>query len=571
MFSAVVFLSALIITPQDGYCQQTVPQSVFTIGNINPIFNFPINIYSSDGATLSWTDTWRYPQVGIGAVGLAVDEDHESLFITYEAEGFVDIVSARDGANIDRVTLAGTSNLAGIDVREGDNLLYVVDRGMNTLYSYDTINFVSAGSWILVNLGGDGAYDIVVVENDSGPDYLYVTNATTDVGIYNLDTQAREGALEFPDVVNSVAVDNSSGTPVLFGAAAISGTPGGHNLLMKYDVATHTTDQIDLGADGRGVGVNPADGVVYVNVGGVPNTLRVYNEETLTELNRYNLPGSPTDLEVAQISIGSFMKKEIVSTSANPANGAGEFEEGENITFEITVINRRAADIDFLPVADQYDTQILNYASASITPSDNIDDGEIEFTDLINAVGHNLAFGEEFSFEITFKAEPASCVDPVEGQNTAVMSGATDTNSNEISEQTAGVGFTVHCGCWRTEDCDDGLFCNGQEDCFSRQCSSGANPCDEDEICNETTDSCDFADDDVNDDADDDVDDDVNDDFDDDFDDDANDDSDDDNANDDADDDDDDGGDEDDDLFADDDESDSSDDSDDSGGSCCGC
>ena len=38
----------------------------------------------------------------------------------------------------------------------------------------------------------------------------------------------------------------------------------------------------------------------------------VSDQDTLTELNRYNLPGSPTDLETTSLIIGSFVRKEII-------------------------------------------------------------------------------------------------------------------------------------------------------------------------------------------------------------------------------------------------------------------
>jgi hypothetical protein len=44
-------------------------------------------------------------------------------------------------------------------------------------------------------------------------------------------------------------------------------------------------------------------------------------------------------------------------------------------------------------------------------------------------------------------------------------------------------------------DCNDGLFCNGEETCINNACQSGAFPCDDldpctTDNCNEVTDSC---------------------------------------------------------------------------------
>ncbi len=43
--------------------------------------------------------------------------------------------------------------------------------------------------------------------------------------------------------------------------------------------------------------------------------------------------------------------------------------------------------------------------------------------------------------------------------------------------------------CGGDPDCDDGLFCNGQETCVGSQCQPGSDPC-PGELCNETTDLC---------------------------------------------------------------------------------
>ncbi len=44
--------------------------------------------------------------------------------------------------------------------------------------------------------------------------------------------------------------------------------------------------------------------------------------------------------------------------------------------------------------------------------------------------------------------------------------------------------------CEYDEDCDDGLFCNGQETCVGGGCQPGTDPCGPGDICNEETDFC---------------------------------------------------------------------------------
>ncbi len=556
----LVFVFSFAAPMETNAQDDGVVRTVFCIGNVNAIGTYPLNAFSVSDNELILAETWRAQPHGVGPVGLAVDPIAEHLYVTYEGENFIDAFDARDATPLTTIILAGTSNLAGIDVRVGDGLLYVVDRGQTTLWVFDSDTFLPVENWPLSGLGGSGAFDLEVIEHWDGRDVIFVSNGAPDVHYYDLDTQEHLGHYDMSREAASMTVDNSSGTPVVFAAAAASGTPSGHSFLLKYDVATDTTDQINLGGNGRGVSVNPPLGLVYVSVGVLlAGNIRVYDQETLTEQNRYPLQGSPTDNEASRLVFGSMMKKEIINVSANPDNSPGEFEEGEDIVFQITVVNKRVADIHILPVTDSYDGPVLNYVSSTIAPSDATDDGEIEFDDLTAIIGHDLAFEEEYSFEITFRAEPEQCVDPVTNANDVVMSGAVDVGGQIIEDQTDTVDLLIRCGCWRDEGCDDGLFCNGEEYCLPRLCFPGASPCSGDTTCNEATDSCDPAtDDDVNDDADDDSgDDDADDDADDDSDDDSDDDGNDDTSDDDNDNDDDDG-------------SATGGDADETGGSCCG-
>lgn len=59
----------------------------------------------------------------------------------------------------------------------------------------------------------------------------------------------------------------------------------------------------------------------------------------------------------------------------------------------------------------------------------------------------------------------------------------------------SGGGGSSHTGsaepdCIDHSDCDDGLFCNGEEVCIQNQCFDGMDPCAEDETCDEEHDGC---------------------------------------------------------------------------------
>ena len=44
--------------------------------------------------------------------------------------------------------------------------------------------------------------------------------------------------------------------------------------------------------------------------------------------------------------------------------------------------------------------------------------------------------------------------------------------------------------CSSSEDCDDGLFCNGSENCLNEACVDGPLPCSDGQTCNEEADFC---------------------------------------------------------------------------------
>lgn len=46
------------------------------------------------------------------------------------------------------------------------------------------------------------------------------------------------------------------------------------------------------------------------------------------------------------------------------------------------------------------------------------------------------------------------------------------------------------CDCTQDADCDDGLYCNGQETCDGCNCQAGTDPCAADETCDEEGDTC---------------------------------------------------------------------------------
>ncbi len=485
----------ILITAFAGqaFALDDIVRTVFSIGNVSSSFmdTYPIIAFSVNGTELIRADTFHPTHHGVGPVGLAVDPVAEHLYATYESEGFLEAFDARDATPLTTITLTGTTNLAGIDVRVGEGLLYVIDRRQTTLWVFDSDTFQPVENWTLEDLGGGGTYDLEVVEHWDGKDVIFVSNGFPEVHTYDLDTHEALDVYTMSNSAASMTVDNHRDAPIIFAAATSNGTPGGHAFLLKYDVATGQQDQVNVGnGDGRGVSVNSGESLVYLNVNTSaifnPNSIRVYDQDTLTELHSYSLPGSSTDNEASQLAFGSTVKKEIINASANPINGANEFDAGEEIIFEISLTNNREVDIHILPVTDLYDLTQLDFVSATVAPVDTTDDGEIDWTDMITTIGHDMAFEEVFTFEVTFLANPDDCQRFVNGTNILQTHDIIDARDEPVEDSSGSVDYKIWCTCVTDEDCDDGVFCNGPETCENRQCLHSGNPCptNDDIFCN---------------------------------------------------------------------------------------
>ena len=62
-----------------------------------------------------------------------------------------------------------------------------------------------------------------------------------------------------------------------------------------------------------------------------------------------------------------------------------------------------------------------------------------------------------------------------------------------FSFETLDIEFAGGNGCTTNADCDDGVFCNGEETCLSGECVDGTDPCEADETCDENADVCDAS------------------------------------------------------------------------------
>ncbi|MCZ7583139.1 MAG: hypothetical protein M5R36_07265 [Deltaproteobacteria bacterium] len=162
-----------------------------------------------------------------------------------------------------------------------------------------------------------------IIEDLGGQDLIFVTDATTTIRWYDIDTHTEVGSATQGQVAVSLGVFvNDNDYPVLFsGTVAVHGLPHGPNL-VKYDTEAGQQTNVQLGGgSARGIAVNQQNERVYANVGPAlgpfgQSTVRVYSIDPFEELSRVTIEGfglSPTDLDATWLAFGSNVKKESTS------------------------------------------------------------------------------------------------------------------------------------------------------------------------------------------------------------------------------------------------------------------
>jgi DNA-binding beta-propeller fold protein YncE len=473
---ALAFILALCGFEATANAQGLEPtRTIYVIGNHNGMFTWPLRAYTYQSGTLIEAETWRPITRDVGPTGLAVDPYNEHLFVSYEGSAIVDVFDATDATPIGQINLSPSSNICGMDIHVGRSQFFVVNRAEKTVYVFDTDTFAPVDQWVLPT--GAGAWDLKLVENYQGADVIFITDATQTIRWYDIDTHDEIDSymMNPPGAVGLAVYIKDDGNPVIF-TGAIIGLSSTN--LTKIDVDLDTEQQFSMNAEVRGLYVSQVQGQLFATVGqvglGGKPTVRVWDVDTVTELTRADLVAgwSPCDVKGTWLTFGSTVQKDCTS------HPNGDINMTDDVTFTITVKNKYSRPIHVLPLKDTYDTTQLTFVSATPAPDDNNDDGEITWSDLIPSVGHDLAYLEEYTVTVNFKAEPENCTSGnVAGTNVALMSGAQDDMGTVLDDASGSFAYKVWCNCVIDADCDDGIYCNGVESCVEKQCQSSGNPC----------------------------------------------------------------------------------------------
>jgi len=308
VLSSNTFMSILaIVILTTAITKTATAKSLYVIADIlgasesgtQPVQAYDIGV---DG-TLTFQAQHDIPHSMLGAVGMAIDDDHGYIFITYEAGDDIQLIEATTMTNAGRVRAPDADDLAGIVYDHENSLLYCVDRRKESLYVYNwwpesaTLTHAPGSPFILENAH---AYGIALDEID---DLLYVANANNTVTVYSTSDWQLVDTIMLSRIAISVALDVTNGFMYTGGGYA------GNMFLTQYHIATGIEAEVQVEPDAgvMGLGVDHDTGLVYMSTGrdtvsGGDNLL-VY-DAGLNQIDIVTAIGNPTGLAIPGRDIG---------------------------------------------------------------------------------------------------------------------------------------------------------------------------------------------------------------------------------------------------------------------------
>lgn len=268
----------------------------------------PIRSYEIQPAPIHLTFNQDSMPSRYGGVGIAIDTDSATLFVTYENSATLDVIQASTLSLLGQVTVLGAINLAGIAVDQHRSRVYVMqERGTNLfVYQWNAATLSLTLVEQVQLAGAMGAYGIAV---DELQDQLFVADASSSmVRIYRTSDWAPVGQVALPQPPVAVAVDAKRHLVYTGNAGRMIGSLG---LLSKYDLVSgvETTVSIPMitgetNDNVSGIAVDVDTGVVYITTKGdaFPN-LEGSDRLMVFDLNLQNVfstgdLGNPTGIAI---------------------------------------------------------------------------------------------------------------------------------------------------------------------------------------------------------------------------------------------------------------------------------
>ena len=350
MALAAVFFTFIMVS-------MATAKSVYVIANINATPT-PIQAYDIQGNQIVFQASYGVPYFGWGAVGLAIDTDSKTLFVTYEQSNVIQLLDATTMADLGTTTAPGASNLAGIVVDQELQKVYTVDRHTDNFYVYDwdasTRTLILDAQYDLPGVGG--AFGLALDETN---DILYVSNNSPVIYSYSTsDFITLAGTITVSGNAIGIAVDPLHG--FLYSGA---GWSGNYNL-SQYNLSTNLENTIYLGSGigVMGVSVDLATGYVYCSTGYAADDFRVYDMSlSLTDQTGYI--GNPTGVVVpgAEVSFNP------LNLTKDDGIASGECAHpGGNINYTISYDNTlNTYDVTDVTITDNLPPELIHVSGGT--------------------------------------------------------------------------------------------------------------------------------------------------------------------------------------------------------------
>ena len=377
-FSLWALLLIALVIPAAGSAK-----SLYMLANhhINQFDAWNIN---PDG-TVTYQATYNLSFVNEPS-GMGVDADSATLFITDEFnvpgnDPAIELVNAVSMKSLGKVVVLDASgkpvrNLAGIDVDDKNNIVYIVKRNTPDIYVYDwDPNYINAqdpdnvivdaramrlrAGYPKALTGVSGMFGIALDEREG---VLYVADSKGKM-VKGFDTNTWNEVLSYtPSIVPcGIAVDRRrkiiyTTAPDLakeeccFGLRNIFGHDG-FTIISKYDITTGSETIMDMrkvGLDhgGMGLGVDEITGYLYVTGGCTGDDLTIWDPNPtnppapdipFTLLQNTGQIGNPAALSIGNISYNPLNLKILESKCVNA---------GEEMTYSICYGSEEKKDFD---------------------------------------------------------------------------------------------------------------------------------------------------------------------------------------------------------------------------------
>ena len=466
------FLISLFLMLPHVILAQSSPKEVrtlYAIGDFMASSPFPLQVYDVVGDDIVLNRTLMLS--GSLSVGLAIDEINEIIFVANEWQyNEINAFDAVYGTYLGKIEIDFyfLASFAGLAVHQEKGLLYAIARDISRMWVFDTTTFELVETWWWPD--NQTYWDAKLLG-----DLLFVANYYT-VSWYDINTRQLVGTFRQSEFPISIAITDYPELTVF--SQAFDGQSAISSYLLKYSIDSGIEEKLLTGEISMGLAVNPELLEVYSVF---DDKINVIDYETMTVKYVHLLPPGwvPTDIEATSLEAGVRVEKSCIS------HPDGQFVAGDTVTFKIKVRNRYLADIYYLDLVDVYDVNKISYQSATISPDDQTDDGHMDWTDFLSNHGGDLIENESFEIEVTFVATE-DCMGIIHGVNEAQAVNIFDADNEPVSDSIGKFNYTINCKCQSDSQCDDGLYCNGEEFCKDDGiCQEGEKPCfDDGEFCN---------------------------------------------------------------------------------------